>query len=207
MILDAGCGEGYYTDHLHQALSQSHPSLQTYGFDIAKPAIIEAAKQNSNLRCFVASIKTIPIAQKSCDIIISIFSPMQPEQFHQLLKKDGNLIILCAGKNHLKQLKSLLYDNTNDYNEDKFLTHLDSHFTLAERTPIQHTMKMINNNHIMSLLAMTPHFWRTSPEAKSELNTIHQLSVDIDVQLMRFTPKNLSKKYLKKWGKDAAKVT
>ena len=190
VILDAGCGEGYYTDALHNALATQYPDLTTYGFDIAKPAVIEAAKRNKSLSCFVSTIKAIPIAAQSCDLIISVFSPMQPSQFQRLLKPSGNLMVLCAGKNHLHQLKSLLYDNTSDYDEDKFLAQMDSHFTLSKRIAIQQTMEMRSNHDILSLLAMTPHFWRTSPEAKKQLDSIQQLAVDIDVQLLQFTPKH-----------------
>ncbi len=189
VILDAGCGEGYYTDNLHNALATQYPDLTTYGFDIAKPAVIEAAKRNKYLNCFVSTIKAIPIASQSCDLIISVFSPMQPSEFQRLLKPSGNLMVLCAGKNHLHQLKSLLYDNTSDYDEDKFLAQMDSHFTLSKRIAIQQTMAMNSNHDILSLLAMTPHFWRTSPEAKKQLDSIQQLAVDIDVQLLQFTPK------------------
>ena len=190
VILDAGCGEGYYTGELHNALVTQYPELTTYGFDIAKPAVIEAAKRNKSLSCFVSTIKAIPIASQSCDLIISIFSPMQSSQFQRLLKPSGSLMVLCAGKNHLHQLKSLLYDNTSDYDEDKFLAQMDSHFTLSKRIAIQQTMAMNSNHDILSLLAMTPHFWRTSPEAKKQLDSIQQLAVDIDVQLLQFAPKH-----------------
>ena len=189
ILLDAGCGEGYYSDHIQQALIQQHPELVCYGFDIAKPAVKEAAKRNAALSCFVSTIKAIPLVPQSCDIIISVFSPMQPAQFQRLLQSGGSLIVLCAGKQHLHQLKSLLYDSTNDYNEDKFLAQLDSHFTLVQRTSIQQTMNLSSQHDIAALLAMTPHFWRASPEAKQKLNGIDRLEVDIDVQLMLFHPK------------------
>ena len=191
VILDAGCGEGYYTDNLQKMLIKSYDELIVYGFDIAKPAVLEMAKKNKFICSFVSTVKAIPILPHSCDLITSVFSPMQPGQFHQLLKADGKLLILSAGKNHLHQLKSLLYTEITDYNEDKFLTQLESYFTLSERTPVQHTMTMKSNDDIQSLLAMTPHFWRASPEAKKQLDNVHQLSVDIDVQLMVFTPKTI----------------
>ncbi|OUS27853.1 hypothetical protein A9Q99_13905 [Gammaproteobacteria bacterium 45_16_T64] len=191
VILDAGCGEGYYTDNLHRALAESNDELTAYGFDIAKPAVLEAAKRNRSICFFVSTIKAVPIAPHSCDVIISIFSPINTEQFQHMLKPGGKLIVLCAGKNHLHQLKSLLYTSTADYDDDKFLAPLDSHFTLSERSSIQHTMNLTSQHDIMSLLAMTPHFWRASPEAKQQLETINQLLVDIDVQRMIFTPKTL----------------
>lgn len=189
VVLDAGCGEGYYTDHLQSTLTESYDNLTVYGFDIAKPAVQEMAKRNKSICSFVSTIKAIPILPHSCDLITSVFSPMQPEQFHQLLKTDGTLLVLSAGKNHLHQLKSLLYTEIADYNEDKFLQQLESHFSLSERIPVQQVMTMKSNEDILSLLAMTPHFWRASPEAKKKLDSIQQLSVDIDVQLMVFTPK------------------
>lgn len=188
VLLDAGCGEGYYTDQLHQALRAEHPNLTSYGFDIAKPAIVEAAKRNKSICFFVSTIKAIPIEAHSCDVVISVFSPINPEQFRHLLKPQGKLIVLCAGKQHLHQLKSLLYRTTTEYDDDKFLGPLEKYFTLSNRTSVQQTMNLNSQHDIHALLAMTPHFWRATPEAKKQLETLDQLHVDIDVQQMIFTP-------------------
>ena len=190
VILDAGCGEGYYTDHLQRSLCHSYPDTTVYGFDIAKPAMIEAAKRNKSIINFVSTIKAIPLPRHYCDVIFSVFSPLQTEQLHQTLKADGTLIVLSAGKNHLQQLKALLYDEVSEYNEDKFLSQLASHFTLFSRSVVQQTMNMNSRDDILSLLAMTPHFWRASPDAKKRLDQYQQLAIDIDVQLMVFKPRH-----------------
>jgi 23S rRNA (guanine745-N1)-methyltransferase len=43
-ILDAGCGEGYYTGHIHKTLSESGLSFKLSGMDISKEAVRAAAQ-------------------------------------------------------------------------------------------------------------------------------------------------------------------
>jgi 23S rRNA (guanine745-N1)-methyltransferase len=44
-LLDAGCGEGYYTGQVLDKLVQQGVSVIASGIDISKPAIIKAAKR------------------------------------------------------------------------------------------------------------------------------------------------------------------
>ena len=56
-LLDAGCGEGYYLNHIieemkaHQQQAQGDNASDAayYGIDISKPAIIEAAKRRKDV--------------------------------------------------------------------------------------------------------------------------------------------------------------
>ena len=45
-LLDAGCGEGYYTDRIERALSAAGAGVTVCGFDIAKDAVRRAAGRN-----------------------------------------------------------------------------------------------------------------------------------------------------------------
>lgn len=45
VLFDAGCGEGYYTQGMAQALERANFPMQTYGVDIEKCAVDAAAKR------------------------------------------------------------------------------------------------------------------------------------------------------------------
>lgn len=186
-LLDAGCGEGYYTSLLGQALQQHSSQHQLIGTDISKHAILAAAKQDKNTQWFVANSNALPVARHSCDILLSLFSPTQPAEFYRALKHDGLLILATTGKNHLLELRELLYQQVNDGVFDPSAA-LEQQFTLIDIETIDFELQLHNNLSIQNLLAMTPHYWRASPERKSALEKISQLSISVDIQLHRFKP-------------------
>ncbi len=49
VILDAGCGEGYYTSAVYDALRQAEVPVDIYGIDISKIAVEMAAKRKKIL--------------------------------------------------------------------------------------------------------------------------------------------------------------
>jgi len=188
LVLDAGCGEGYYTKQLHQRLHAQSHKINTYAFDISKPAITEAAKCSAEISWFVSTIKDVPLAPRSVDVLISVFSPLQTAHFQQLLSPNGTLITLSAGSNHLQQLKELIYTDVSTYDPDKAIKQLQPNFRLEKRQALQYTLSLTKPSHINALLSMTPHFWKASPDTKARLNALEHLELDIDVQLMTFQP-------------------
>jgi len=188
IVLDAGCGEGYYTKQLHQQLHIQSPHVNTYAFDISKAAITEAAKRSPDINWFVSTVKDIPLAPHSVDVLISVFSPLQAAHFQQLLTPNGTLITLSAGSNHLQQLKELIYTDVSTYDPDKIIKQLQTNFQLEKRQAIQKTLSLTEPGHIDALLSMTPHFWKASPDTKARLKALKHLELDVDVQLMTFKP-------------------
>ncbi|MCD8219527.1 MAG: hypothetical protein LUC50_04055 [Ruminococcus sp.] len=63
VLFDAGCGEGYYTQGMAQALERANFPMQTYGVDIAKCAVDAAAKRcpDANFAVGVSIICQFPI--------------------------------------------------------------------------------------------------------------------------------------------------
>ena len=93
MILDAGCGEGYYTARLKQALSEQRNDARIAGFDISKAAVKAAAKRDKEISFAVASIFDIPVADGCCDLVLNVFAPIVPAEFARVLKTGGVLLI------------------------------------------------------------------------------------------------------------------
>lgn len=103
--LDAGCGEGYYTKELGEALGG-----EVYGIDISKDALRYAAKQIKNGSFAVASAYSLPFSDDSFSLITAVFSPLAEKEFKRVLTSDGTLIMAIPGRYHLFGLKSVLYD-------------------------------------------------------------------------------------------------
>lgn len=184
-IIDAGCGEGYYTESLYQTLTNHQIDTDIVGVDISKHAVLSAARQHKTIQWFVAKSQAIPVDDHCANILISLFAPIASEEFQRCLKKQGLLIIASTGKQHLLELRQMIYPQVKDeaFNPQ---TALDQSFKATGGTYIHHTIELGDNQTIQDLLAMTPHYWRASPTRKQLLDAIDQLSVTIDIQLHCF---------------------
>jgi 23S rRNA (guanine745-N1)-methyltransferase len=183
-IIDAGCGEGYYSTRLQQSLLDYHINSDLVGVDISKPASRAAAKRCRSVQWLVASSSDMPIADHSADIILSLFSPIPAQEFQRCLKADGHLIIASTGPQHLLELRELLYDNV-DTSSLNTANALAPQFSPAAngRENIQYGINLQDSSSIQDLLAMTPHYWRAPALKKNQLSNIEELSISIDIQL------------------------
>lgn len=184
-LLDAGCGEGYYSNFIQQRL----PQLSMYGIDISKPAIAAACKRSREITWLVASLKSIPLAANSLDLILSVFSPIQSQAFRTGLKEHGTLLVVTAGKQHLANLKAHLYEQVVPFEEEKILPQLADHWHLTGQHKVTYEMQLNCQSAIQSLLAMTPHTWRISPARKARLNTLNHLSCEADFLITQWRKK------------------
>ncbi len=179
VILDAGCGEGYYT----LGIAKSYTSSLVFGFDMSKYGCEHGAKEAKRASLFslyfsVANIFDLPIKNEYADIVVSLFAPVASEEFARALKKGGYLIVASAGIEHLNGLKRALYDNVYP-NEEKFPEY--GSFKLQEVKNLKYETSILGNDAISSLFTMTPYYHRTSLSDKSKLSQINELATTIEV--------------------------
>ena len=74
-VLDAGCGEGYYTAQVLHTLQQQGRTPSVCGVDISRDALICAHRRAPELALAVASIAHLPVADASCDLLLNVFAP------------------------------------------------------------------------------------------------------------------------------------
>ena len=85
-LLDTGCGEGYYTEGIYQALRSAGKEPVMAGIDISKFILKTAAKRRSGIEFAVASSYHLPVADSSIDLLINCFSPLALSEFHRVLR-------------------------------------------------------------------------------------------------------------------------
>ena len=163
-VLDAGCGEGYYTARLADFLEQSGLRARIAGLDISKSAVRAAAKRHGGLEFAVGSNFHIPASSGSADCLLSVFSPLVPEEFFRVLRPGGTMILAVPGPRHLFGLKEILYEEPyeNEYKDTQY-----EGFDFEKRVDVGGKIAIDGNNTILDLFAMTPYYWKT-PEAGSE---------------------------------------
>lgn len=170
-ILDAGCGEGYYT---HSLIEKSDPSFSVYGVDVSKQAILQCCKRTKVVSWSVGSVYDLPFPDDSFHGVLSIFSPMAGEEFLRVLKKDGYLFMAIPLEDHLWELKSVVYDNPyKNSPADKTLPG----FHFIDETQLRYFFHTQSQEEIKSLFAMTPYTYNTSPKDIAKLDAIDSLTV------------------------------
>lgn len=178
-ILDAGCGEGYYTERLQQTF----PEASVTGIDISKPAIVACCKRSQAVQWLVASVNDIPVKDQELDVIISVFSRCDWNEFARLLKPEGHVLVLTPGEKHLLELRQVIYETVRPYPVDKLLDQLPETFTLTDTKAVQGVMQLNSAEDIMDLLAMTPHYWHVKPSQKEKLASLNALQCRFDMKL------------------------
>lgn len=186
-ILDAGCGEGYYSSALLHNMADKHIDTTIIGCDISKFAVKAAAIRDKQIQWFVANSNALPVADHSSDILLSLFAPLQAAEFNRALAPGGQLIVASTGRDHLLELRRLLYDQVNDKVLDPSRA-LAGYFTATDTTTIRFSIELTDNASLQQLFAMTPHYWRVSPERKKRLDNINQITLSVDIQLHSFRP-------------------
>jgi 23S rRNA (guanine745-N1)-methyltransferase len=157
-VLDAGCGEGYYTAQLYEALKES-ADLEVFGMDISKEAVRLAAKRNRSISFCVGSVYNLPILSKSSDCILNVFAPFKEDEFYRVLKENGIIVKATPGARHLLGLKEKLYDNPY-LNEEESLEV--SRLEVIETDTIKYDIRLEDPQDIINLLKMTPYYWNTN---------------------------------------------
>ena len=168
-LLDAGAGEGYYTDIIERAIYERDEKSDVSAFDISKDAVREIAKKNKRISLAVAGSYHMPIADGEFDTVINTFSPLALEETRRVLKTGGHFIMAIPDEMHLYDLKDVIYDTP--YKNTVSDTALEG-FELISSEPLHYKFKLENSEQINSLFMMTPYAYRTKPSDKAKVNAL-----------------------------------
>ena len=180
LLLDCGCGEGYYTHIINATAKNANKTLHIHGFDISKDAVRLAAKRDGELKLAVASSYDLPIADGTFDTATNVFSPLALEETLRVLRAGGTFIMAIPAERHLFGLKSVLYDTPylNEVDSDEL-----SGFELISREKIAYRLNLDTPEKIRSLFMMTPYAYRTSASGRARLEALSSLTTEIEFYL------------------------
>lgn len=154
-LLDAGCGECYYSMGIREAFS----SADIAGVDISKDALEFAHKRGADFPLCVASLFSLPFGDESFDFIINCFSPAADKEYSRVLKKGGILIRVVPLERHLFSLKAAIYDNP--YLNEKPIPEAEG-FEVIDYIKIKNNITLESKDDIQNLFKMTPYYYKTS---------------------------------------------
>lgn len=181
-VLDICCGEGYYTSHFTQSFNRNF-----YGFDISKNMIKLASKRRCNASFFVANISDIPICSGSVKLAFHLFAPFHSAEFSRILCDDGVIATAIPGKEHLFEIKQVLYKEPY-FNDEK--PPMEDGLEIVEKIRAKSKITLENNDDIMSLFKMTPYYYHTPSEGMSKLEALNTLETTIDFVIIVYRKQN-----------------
>ncbi|NQZ92335.1 MAG: 23S rRNA (guanine(745)-N(1))-methyltransferase [Moritella sp.] len=187
-ILDLGCGEGYYTHRLAQAvatLNDANTTPQIAGLDISKSAIRYAAKRYKTISFCVASAYNTPFANASQDLVTRIYAPSQDAELARIIKVGGYLLTVTPAAEHLFELKQKIYQTPEKH--DMTIEEIAG-FDVVEQQRLTEEITLTQAKDSKNLLEMTPLAWKMNDEQKAQLYaTDLTLTLDFNITLYKRT--------------------
>ena len=191
--LDAGCGEGYYTSLISEALSRRFGGVsescalaeELMAFDVSKDAVRAACKRCAGSFA-VASSYSMPIRSASVDMVLNVFSPKALSEVSRVLKTDGYFIFVYPDRRHLWELKSVLYDTP--YENEPETDELDGFETVLVED-VRFTVSMKTPEQIGGLFLMTPYAYRTPKAGRERLESLTELDTRVEFRIAVYRKK------------------
>ena len=174
VVIDSGCGEGYYTTQIADVLYGAGLTPRMAGIDISKNCLRLAAKRDRRIEFAVASAYALPFADGTADLLLNCFSPLALAEFRRVLKPGGIFLYVVPGARHLWELKQILYEKP--YLNEEQPSHYEGFRYLDIRT-VEATVNLPSQETIHDLFEMTPYFWKTPKAGRDRLAAVSQLNV------------------------------
>ena len=174
---DLGCGECYYTAEIYRVLKEQGINCEICGIDISRQALIYGAKRCGQLHLAVASTAELPLGDKSCDAVVSIFAPCSENEVHRVLKDGGVWIKAFPLERHLMGLKAAIYDEPY---ENKVSREAPDGFRVGDCCELKKVCTLEDSDKILSLFKMTPYYYKTSVENQNRISEKSILKTELE---------------------------
>ena len=138
-----------------------------------------AKRENSESFFAAANIFDMPIADKVCDCVFSMFAPVPDGEAARILKDDGALVVCSSGSRHLWEMREVLYG------EPRLSPALDrtpKGFEHVSHTSLKYDFTLDGPELIAALFTMTPFYWRCPREGRERLLSLTSLAVTCETE-------------------------
>ena len=182
-IVDAGCGEGYYLDHLGRlaAASPQAGTLGLAGIDVSKWAVKTAARRKVPATWLVANNRIPPFLDGSVDLVLCLFGFPSWEGFKKIQKPGGHVLLVDPAADHLLELREIIYPTVQRSTPPSLAQAEAAGYRLKHEQELRFAVTLTDTEAIQDLLAMTPHAHRMPQDRRQALAELSTLSVTVNV--------------------------
>ncbi|MER6573345.1 methyltransferase domain-containing protein [Streptomyces sp. NPDC001093] len=153
-VVDVGCGTGYY---LAGVLDQL-PGARGLGLDTSVRALRSAARAHERAAAVAWDVfRPVPLASGVADVVLDVFAPRNPAEFHRVLRPTGRLIVVRPSARHLAELRGRVpaMVTIDPAKEQRLHRALDPFFKAAVTEQVEYTM-LLTRQEALDLVGMTP---------------------------------------------------
>lgn len=189
VIVDAGCGEGFYLRRLGETLASSDAAL--FGVDVARRAVRMAARADGHGRYVVADVNVkLPFAGQSVHVLLNIFAPRRPAQFARIVAHSGWLLVVAPAPAHLYSLRQrfgLLHIQAGK--QRHILNQFAADFCHVQTEVLSYEMRL-DNPALSALVQMTPNARHLTPSQWAQIHHTPYLVTEACFELLQFTTRD-----------------
>jgi 23S rRNA (guanine745-N1)-methyltransferase len=153
-VVDVGCGTGYYLAGVLDAL----PGAVGLGLDTSAQALRVAAKAHPRAAAATWDVfRPFPIESERVDVVLDVFAPRNPAEFHRVLRPGGVLVVVRPFGGHLAELRRQVTQMvTVDPDKERRLHEaLDSWFETVRTQEVEYVTPLTRQEAV-DLVLMTP---------------------------------------------------
>lgn len=153
-VVDVGCGTGYYLAGVLDAL----PDAVGLGLDTSAHALRVAAKAHTRAAAATWDVfRPFPIESEQVDVVLDVFAPRNPAEFHRVLRPGGRLVVVRPFGGHLAELRRHVTQmvTVDPDKEQRLHQALDPYFETVRTERVEYTTPL-SRQEAVDLVLMTP---------------------------------------------------
>ena len=182
-FVDAGCGDGYHALNIEKYYKGLGIDCYGVGLEASKHGAEAAAKlarrEGRSAFFAAANIFDMPLSDKSCDIVFSMFAPVPDSEALRVLKDDGVLLVCSSGSRHLWEMREVIYGEPR---LSEPLSRVPEGFRLMKKASLEYSFTLDSKESIASLFTMTPFYYRCPKEGRERLLSLESLTVRAETE-------------------------
>ncbi|MFB7916325.1 putative RNA methyltransferase [Streptomyces sp. NPDC056061] len=154
VVVDVGCGTGYYLAGVLDRL----PDARGLGLDTSVRALRAAAGAHDRAAAAAWDVfRPFPLADGVADLVLDVFAPRNPAEFHRVLRPSGRLVVVRPTGRHLHELHGRVPSmvTVDPAKEQRLRRTLGPRFRAVATERIEYPMPLAGTE-ALDLMGMSP---------------------------------------------------
>ena len=181
LVLDVGCGEGYYA----RVLAARLPAATVAGVDLSRDAVLYAARQAPAQNWFVGDLTRLPFATGAAAALVDVLTPADYREFARVLAPHGLLYKVIPADDYLAEIRQAVADRLQGepFSNARVVTHLMGSAEVLERVAVRRTLP-VTPLQAQDFLRMTPMTFGLTEEQLDGV-TLTQITVAMEIMVCK----------------------
>ena len=189
-VADLGCGEGYHTCRIADAVRKSGAGPTAVGIDASKYGVAAGAKRaagsgfstfdsnDGSFLCFFAgNVFRPPMADLCLDGAVSMFAPVAWEEAARVLRHGGVLTVTGSGPDHLIEMRKMIYDDVRVREKEP---PEPEGFRIIGTERLTYRIDLESREETADLFGMTPFACRVPESVREKMTERDGMTVTVD---------------------------